>query len=327
MNELVSVIIPVYNARKTIKQCVNSILDSSYTNFEILMIDDGSDKDTANECDQIALLDARIKVVHQENRGVSSARNCGIEKAKGNFITFVDADDSIDSDLLESMMNIMEQEQADIVVTGHRECYDDGSFKERFCGKKKQVRHGAEILTDFFITNNISWTVWAKLYKKSIIDDVRFKVGKHIAEDMYFNYEVLKNAKTVVEYGFPGYNYIKQNGSAMASTDCSKFFDSFYLTKAVFDDIETDEFFKNKKVFFYIKNELFFFRMIYAKDRNQQATKEIEKARGIFLNSLKKDMNIDSTRMKIEILLLKYFEPLYRNTSKIYWGAKRKLHL
>ena len=90
------------------------------------------------------------------------------------------------------MMNAMRQEQADVVITGHRECYDDGSFKECFCSEKESIKRGTEILSEFFTTNNISWTVWAKLYTRSIIGDVRFQVGKRIAEDMYFNYEILK---------------------------------------------------------------------------------------------------------------------------------------
>lgn len=324
MNKLVSIIIPVYNAGKTINRCASSILKSSYSNFEILVVDDGSDEETAEECDELALMDARIKVIHKKNGGVSSARNCGIEKAKGNFITFVDADDSIDSGLLESMMNEMEQEDADIVITGHRECYDDGSFKECFCNKRKDVKCGKEILKEFFTTNNISWTVWAKLYKRAVIENVRFKVGKRIAEDMFFNYEALKNASLIVEYGFPEYNYIKQDGSAMASSDCSKFFDSFYLIKAVFDDIETDELFRSEKMSFYVKSELFFFRMIYAKDKNHRAAREIEKARRIFLDSLKDGVNILSTRMRMELLLLKYFEPLYRIQAKIYLGGQEE---
>lgn len=325
MNELVSIIIPVYNAGKTIERCINSILNSSYTNFEILVIDDGSDKDTADECERLTLIDTRIKVIHQKNGGVSSARNCGLEKAKGNFITFVDADDSIDPDLLESMTSEMEQEGADIVITGHRECYDNGSFKECFCSKKKDIKYGREILTDFFTTNNISWTVWAKLYRKSVIENVRFKVGKHIAEDMYFNYEALKNARIIVEYGFPGYNYIKQYASAMASSDCSKFFDSFYLIKAVFDDAETNELFRREKINFYIKSELFFFRMVYAKDKNRQAAKEIKKVRKVFLNSLKKSRNFNSAHIRLELLLLKYFEPLYRIHAKIYYRQKENI--
>lgn len=145
MSDLISIIIPVYNAGKTIDGCVESVLKSTYSDFEILIIDDGSNVETAEECDKVALKDHRIKVIHQENGGVSKARNCGIENAKGKFITFVDADDTVDSDLLASMMNAMRQEQADVVITGHRECYDDGSFKECFCSEKESIKCGTEI--------------------------------------------------------------------------------------------------------------------------------------------------------------------------------------
>ena len=103
MNDLISIIIPVYNAGKTIDSCVESVLKSTYSDFEILIFDDGSNVETAEECDKVALKDQRIKVIHQENGGVSKARNCGIENAKGKFITFVDADDMVDSDLLAKM--------------------------------------------------------------------------------------------------------------------------------------------------------------------------------------------------------------------------------
>ena len=321
MNDLISIIIPVYNAGKTIDSCVESVLKSTYSDFEILIIDDGSNVETAEECDKVALKDHRIKVIHQENGGVSKARNCGIENAKGKFITFVDADDMVDSDLLASMMNAMRQEQADVVITGHRECYDDGSFKECFWSEKESIKCGTEILSEFFTTNNISWTVWAKLYTRSIIGDVRFQVGKRIAEDMYFNYEILKKAKTVVECGSPKYNYIKQDESAMASSDCSRFFDSFYLTKAVFDDIETNENHRTDKVFFYVRSGLFFFRMMYAKDRNKEAAEDIRNARRAFLDSIHDNTTTLPRRMRLELFLLKYCEPLYRQQAKIYWGG------
>ena len=321
-----SIIIPVYNAGKTIDRCVNSILMSTYSNFEILIIDDGSNAKTAEECDRLALSDRRINVVHQENGGVSMARNCGIERAKGEFITFVDADDTIDSDLLMTMTDAMQQERADIIITGHREYYDDGSFKECFCNKKKTVKQGTEILTEFFTTNNISWTVWAKLYTRAVIGNVRFQVGKRIAEDMHFNYEVLKKAKTIVECGFPKYNYIKQDESAMTSSDCSRFFDSFYLTKAVFDDVETDEDHRGDKTVFYAKSVLFFFRMMYAKDKDKKAEEDIKKTREIFFGSLQGETVRLPRCMKLELQFLKYFEPLYKAVAKICWegGTGRK---
>jgi len=195
MSDLISIIIPVYNAGKTIDGCVESVLKSTYSDFEILIIDDGSNVETAEECDKVALKDHRIKVIHQENGGVSKARNCGIENAKGKFITFVDADDTVDSDLLASMMNAMRQEQADVVITGHRECYDDGSFKECFCSEKESIKCGTEILSEFFTTNNISCftcalrNVFAESVKNRIPDEVN---GNYT--DLY-SYSVLYRAR------------------------------------------------------------------------------------------------------------------------------------
>ena len=328
MNDLISIIIPVYNSGKTIYDCVESVLKSTYSNYEILIIDDGSNAETAEVCDKLVLKDNRIIVIHQKNGGVSRARNCGIENANGKFITFVDADDTIDSDLLETMMSAMYREKADVVITGHRECYDDGSFKECYCSKRELVKYGDEILSEFFTTNNISWTVWAKLYTRSIVGKVRFQVGKRIAEDMYFNYEILKKAKTIVECGFSKYNYIKHDESAMASSDCLRFFDSFYLTKAVFDDVETNENHRTDKVYFYVKSVLFFFRMIYAKDRNKVVTEDIRNARRTFLDSVQDNTSTLPGRMRLELKLLEYCEPLYRQQAKIYWertGRKCKV--
>mgnify|MGYP001623086881 CR=1 FL=1 len=322
MDDLISIIIPVYNTGNTINRCVESILESTHFNFEIIMIDDGSVAETAEECDRLALKDQRIRIIHQDNGGVSKARNCGIENARGKFITFVDADDTIDSDLLESMMDVIQQKQADVVISGHRECYDDGSFKDCFCNKKETVKCGDQILSDFFTTNNIRWTVWAKLYTRSIIGTVRFQNGKRIAEDMYFNYEIFKKANTIVECEFQKYNYIRHDKSVMASNDCSRFFDSFYLTKAVFDDIETNENHWSEKILFYVKNSLYFFRMIYAKDRNKKAAENIRDARKIFLNSIQNNIVVLPGRMRLELLLLKCNESLYRQLAKIYWKMK-----
>ena len=327
MNDLISIIIPVYNVGKRIDKCIESILKNTYSNFEVIIIDDGSNAETAKECDKIALIDQRIKVFHQENGGVSKARNYGIENAKGNFITFVDADDTVDSDLLSSMINIIKQEHADVIIIGHKECYDNGNYKECFCGGKKIIKHNSEILSDFFTTNNISWTVWAKLYSRSIIGDIRFQVEKHIAEDMYFNYEIFKKAKIVVEYGYPKYNYIKNNESAMSSSNTTHFFDSFYLTKAVFDDLETNEHFLLDKLFFYIKSELFFFRMINAKnkEKNKNLVEDIKNAKILFLDSIR-DYNIQLPwRMRLELFLFKHCEHLYMIQSKIYGKIKFKV--
>lgn len=149
MENLVSVIVPVYNADSTIKKTIDSILRSTYHNIEILIVDDGSDKVTADLCDQLGYQDNRIKVIHQVNRGVSAARNNGLKHAKGNYVTFVDADDLIEENMIDSLVEVAERENADVTIGGYRECYDDGSEKQYLCNQKTFCKKDKEILTDF----------------------------------------------------------------------------------------------------------------------------------------------------------------------------------
>lgn len=328
MGKLVSIVVPVYNAGSSIKKSIDSILTSTYHNIEILIVDDGSEKETADLCDALVKLDDRIKVIHQENRGVSAARNNGLKLAKGDYITFVDADDLIEENALYSLVEVAERENADVTIGGYRECYDDGSGKQYGCNQKTVVKRDKEILTEFFTTNNIGWNVWAKLYRRNAVEGVSFIEGKKIAEDMFFNYQVLKAIDRVAIYGFPVYRYIKHDNSAMADTNCSKFFDSFYLTRDVFKDAETDELYKKEKLDFYIRNELFFFRFIYTKDKMGKAKETIAHVRDIFLDDVGKNMENKALRTKIELLMLKRAPALFKIYAKISWGgAGRKFKI
>lgn len=324
MENLVSVIVPVYNADSTIKKTIDSILRSTYHNIEILIVDDGSDKVTADLCDQLGYQDNRIKVIHQVNRGVSAARNNGLKHAKGNYVTFVDADDLIEENMIDSLVEVAERENADVTIGGYRECYDDGSEKQYLCSQKTFVKKDKEILTDFFTTNNIGWNVWAKLYKRNAVKGISFIEGKKIAEDMFFIYQVLKSVDRVAIYGFPIYRYVKHDDSAMAGTNSLKFFDSFYLTRDVFLDPETDEFYKKEKLDFYIRNELFFFRFIYTKDKMGNAKKEIANVRNMFLNDVEYHTGNEKLRTKIELLMLKRIPSLFKIYAKISLEGQKK---
>lgn len=324
MGKLVSIVVPVYNAGSSMKKSIDSILASTYHNIEILIVDDGSEKETADLCDELGRLDDRIKVIHQDNRGVSAARNNGLKIAKGDYITFVDADDLIEENTIYSLVEVAEGENADVAIGGYRECYDDESEKQYGCNQKTVVKKDREILTEFFTTNNIGWNVWAKLYRRNAVESVSFIEGKKIAEDMFFNYQVLKAVDKVVIYGFSIYRYIKHDNSAMSDTNCLKFFDSFYLTRDVFKDTETDEFYKKEKLDFYLRNELFFFRFIYTKDKTGKVKKEIANARYMFLDDVKKNMGNTTVRTKIELLMLKRAPILFKIYAKISWGGDKK---
>lgn len=322
MEKLVTIVMPVYNTGLSLGKSVNSVLQSSYHNIECLIIDDGSDKETADFCDLLAKKDGRIKVIHQKNGGVSAARNTGLKYAKGDYLVFVDADDLVEADMISSLADIAERENADVVVGGYRECYGDGRKKEFGCNRKTVISRGEGILTDFFTTNIIGWNVWAKLYRRNSIKSIRFVEGKKVAEDMFFVYQTLKVIDTIAIYGFPIYRYIKNDDSAMADTNSAKFFDSFYLTRAVFNDSETDEMHKNEKVTFYIRNALFFFRFIYTKDKAQKVRTEIYNAKRIFLEDIEKYKANTNLRMKLEILMLKRASWLFKVYARNTWGRK-----
>ncbi len=323
MEKLVSVVMPVYNAGMSLIKSVNSVLQSGYHNIEFLIVDDGSENETAELCDMLGKEDDRIKVIHQKNGGVSAARNSGLKQAKGDFVTFVDADDYMEASMISSLIDVAERENADVVVGGYRECYDDGSEIQYGCNRKTVIKKGEEILTDFFTTNNIGWHVWAKLYRRDSIKDVCFVEGKKVAEDMFFIYQVLKKIDTIAIYGYPIYRYIKHNDSAMSDTNAVKFFDSFYLTRAVFNDSETDGMYKNEKVLFYIRNVLFFFRFILLKDKMGTARAEINNAKRIFLTDIKKYKANANLRMKLEILMLKRAPLLFRAYARISWNGRK----
>ena len=318
MNNLVTVIIPAFNATDSIKNCVLSITKSTHKELEILIIDDGSTTEAAKFYDELKLMDERIVVLHQANSGVSSARNKGIECAKGDYVTFVDADDLVDEDLIRLLLDESIRYAADVVSSGFRECYRDGSTKDFYCFGSVDCRYRDDILTDFFESEKISWNVWAKLYSKKIIGTTRFKVDRKIAEDMFFNYEILKKASCIVECGYSGYSYIKNGNSVMAGKNDIKFLDSFYLTKEVFEDEIGCEY-AEKKNLFYVKNSLFFFRYMYAKENDSVIDEAIERARVEFLNSLE-DIKLNvGLRMDFELKVLKYTKCLFRIIAKAYW--------
>lgn len=320
MDGLVSIIIPVYNTGMIIKRCINSILNSEYKNIEIIIVDDGSDNETATICDDFKN-EEKIYVIHQKNAGVSSARNKGIEWAQGEFITFVDADDTIDSKLISVLVSDCRKTNADISICGYKEWESNKHFLE-VCSKETEViLNNKEILKKFFSTNDIGWSVWGKLYKKDLIGDTRFILGKRNAEDMYFVYEVLKKANVLTINNRSLYNYEKQENSAMTDSNCEKFFDTYELINKVFEDDLNNEL-KNEQFNFYVKSELWFLRFINAKDKNNKFHQEIQEAKIKFIKKIQGKDNECSRKIKMELKMLQYCYPIFRLTSLI-WGYKK----
>lgn len=221
------------------------------------------------------------------------------------------------------MLDDCKKNDADISISGYREWYEADKYEEVNCSKEFSVKTEKEILKEFFLSNKIGWNVWAKLYKKDVIGNIRFIEGKKTAEDMFFVYEVLKNAKKIVVHEEPLYNYVKQENSAMADANCEKFFDTFYLINEVYKDNIIDSELEEEKLSFYLKSGLWFFRFIIAKDKEKKYQELILKARVEFLNNIKVRKIDCGIRFKIEVFMLKHVYFIFRMFA-YYWGGAKK---
>ena len=322
-NILVSVIVPVYNTGNKLLNCIKSIVDNTLKDIEVIIVDDGSDSKTASLCDSCMHLSSVVKVYHIENKGVSGARNFGINKANGIYTTFVDSDDILHKDALEVMYKTITEEKSDIVVCGHRELLTNGKEVCRFNTKVKEQWIDEDVLIEFFKGNKMGWNVWGKLYKTSIIKDICFPIKYKVAEDMFFLYKVCKVTKKIVYYDVILYDYIDQQESAMADDNCAKFFEVYELIKKVCLDNKkncNNDVIKSWKEYFYLKNTLWLLKFILGKDSKKKYLDRINNIRIELINSVNKNA-IKKLRVnnKIEFYLIKYFYSFFIiYASKVY---------
>lgn len=200
----ISVIVPVYNVEDLLSKCVDSILDQSFKDFELLLIDDGSKDKSGCICEEYAKKDSRISVYHKKNGGLSSARNYGVERALGNYITFIDSDDFIDKSMLEILHNNMIDNNVDLSITGVRDIYDRKSSID--ADREKMLLNSEETLKLMLMGKKINVYAVSKLYKRSIFEEIEYPVGKAY-EDSYIIVDILKKCSTVFVDTIPQYNY------------------------------------------------------------------------------------------------------------------------
>lgn len=213
----ISIIIPAYNAEDNLDRCVESILTQSYSDLEIIIVNDGSTDSTSKICDELNRKDARIKVIHQQNHGQSHARNEALKIATGDVITFVDSDDWIVKDLYEHLVQLMHEHDCDVVdfqlVTVEEPTFELKDSREQYQIEKVEGRN--EILFDYLYkgqTQKAPFTVWRKLYKKELFSNVRFIEGM-INEDIVINFELLMNCTSLIHTDKVGYFYFQSSKS------------------------------------------------------------------------------------------------------------------
>ena len=211
---LISVIVPVYNVKTYLDECIQSILNQTYKKLEIILVDDGSTDGSGELCDSYAQVDSRINIIHKENGGLSDARNKGMEVATGEYIGFVDADDYIESNMYEVLVNAAKEKDAVLVSARYKY---SGDRKDTTPGETGAVNsiESVDFLSHLISQDGIivtSYSVWDRLYKRSLISSLRFPKGL-CYEDIVFSTKAILDAKKVIYVDKKLYNYRVRNDS------------------------------------------------------------------------------------------------------------------
>lgn len=224
MKGMISVIVPVYNVEKYLERCLDSIREQSYTKLQMILIDDGSSDLSGSICDNYKERDTRIEVIHKTNGGLSSARNAGLDVAIGDYIAFVDSDDWIEPEMLETMLEDMAQFDADMVVTGYAKTEDGRMVEQISLGKG--LTDGVSALKG--LLTSMDAHVWNRLYKKSLFDDVRFMEGRNY-EDVEIMHKLLLKCRWVYYEETHFYCY-EQRFNAITQTPSIKNYQDWFMS-------------------------------------------------------------------------------------------------
>ncbi len=218
MGKLISVIIPVYNVEQYLPYCLDSIIQQTYRNLEILLIDDGSTDCSGAICENYALRDKRIKVIHKKNGGLSDARNKGLDICSGDYVSFVDADDYVGSDYIEQLYSAICETHAEIAVCDTYKFYDEAKLLSAIPQKgPKLLFSNIEALEDALYRRNLTFYANGKLYKNELFREIRFPYDR-LFEDLYTTYKVIYRANQVVYLPLPNYFYRQRTGSIVNSS-------------------------------------------------------------------------------------------------------------
>ncbi|MCM1292335.1 MAG: glycosyltransferase [Bacteroides sp.] len=237
----ISIIVPVYNVERYLRECVDSILCQTMADFELIMVDDGSSDSSPAICDEYAARDPRVRVIHQANAGVSAARNAGLDAARGEWISFVDADDWIEPEMLEELLSQAEREGADIAYCDFNFIYEDGR-KEQYSTCNLSGK-GHKVVAEYISTQ---WTVlWNSIQRRSLFTDhgLRCPVGIIFCEDFHLSVRCMFHAQKIVKVNRHLYNYVQRESSICHN------YDDAANSAAVWVYEDTIRYFKKHNVF------------------------------------------------------------------------------
>lgn len=262
MNELISVIVPVYNVEKYLRKAVQSIQNQTYKHLEIMLINDGSTDSSGDICDELANSDSRIVVIHKKNGGVSTARNEAQKLAKGNYVIYVDSDDYIHEEMIQSLYEQLIAENADVSSCSVMNVYQNSQTPQCSDENLYFVYNQEEFLREYLIGQRVQGTLGNKLIRKEITDQLEFPVGK-IYEDAYYHLQLVQVAKKYVVHTKPYYYYYHRNQSLTTNPYHERdlvyldVYQKFYdLVQQQYPRIINEAFFRLSYAYFYIFDKM-----------------------------------------------------------------------
>lgn len=212
--KLISIVVPVYNVEKYLDKCIQSVVDQTYSNLEIILVDDGSPDNCPAICDEWAKKDSRIRVIHKANGGLSDARNYGIDAAKGDYIMFVDSDDYLSINICTYLCKLVENHNADFAVCDAYE-FEEGEIPEKVVYGEPTIYEGEDVVNQLYNTKvPYLMTATGKLYKMKFFENLRYPVGKLHEDEFVFHYLIGMTQK-FVHLDAKLYYYLQRQGSIM----------------------------------------------------------------------------------------------------------------
>lgn len=327
---LISIIVPAYNIREYIGRCLDSILNQTYSNIEVIAVDDGSDDGTSGVIDDYALKDGRIVAVHKENGGVSSARLTGVTKAKGDYIGFVDGDDFVEPEMFEHLLNNALKYNADISHCGYQMVFPDGHIDLYYGTGKTIEQNHFEGVKDLLTGSFVEPGLWNKLFRRAVVigyDKSPVWDGSvRINEDLLMNYILFSKAEKSVYEDITFYRYILRKGSAATSKPQRyKLLDPIKVIKLILNDVNGNEQLYSIVYERYLRTAVSIAQQRSWKEDAADARCELRKQS---LNILKqKGISLKAKLMSIGVA---YFYPLFVAVRYIYnaiTGADKKYDL
>lgn len=326
MTPLISIIVPIYNTEKYLSDCLNSIVSQTYTNLEIILVNDGSEDQSLEICRMFKAIDDRIIIVNQENRGVSSARNNGKKYARGKYILFIDADDELTQNMIKILVNDAETNRADITVCGIYEIKDNKTNVKPFNNSISIISNRIAI-EKLLSGQEIQSGAWNKLFRADIINNVFFEVDKRMNEDKYFCYCAFSNSNRVVVHDIPLYRYYHRDDSASHSKFTDAWFDAIYFAEEIYKkeciiDKNTEKIARSNlaESIYYI---IYLMNVSGAiKEYSDEYKELIDKLRKLKIHDLRRNI---STLRYYGMILIKISKKLFEVIAKLCKGRVNKI--